>query len=277
MEYFVKEDLVEALRVITSLTAKCEKVLEKLKEGASSWTLTKNRLKALYIAADLIGKEIDRLSVPEKMDEFFVSRLDIYENHMLNEVEGMATAYALIADHIPPATQTLLDLGCGTGLELEGIFKRCPDVRVTGIDLTQAMLDKLWLKFPRKQLTLICASYLDYDFGGAVYDNAVSCKTMHHILAAEKLALYANIYKALKPGGKYIECDYMVEAQEEEDRLLAESLRLRAAHNISEGELYHLDTPLTVENQIKLLLQAGFSQAEKVWRTGITTIVVAQK
>jgi predicted TPR repeat methyltransferase len=39
----------------------------------------------------------------------------------------------------PDGIQTLLDLGCGTDLELEEIFRHNSDVHVTGIDLTQAM------------------------------------------------------------------------------------------------------------------------------------------
>ncbi|MCL1905548.1 MAG: methyltransferase domain-containing protein [Clostridiales bacterium] len=211
------------------------------------------------------------------MEEFFVSRLDIYEHHMLREAAGVAEGYKVLAGYVPADTQTLLDLGCGTGLELEEIFKRCPNARVTGIDLAKAMLDKLREKYAGKQVELICASYLGYDFGTHTYDAAVSCETMHHLSYGEKLALYSNIHKALKPGGRYIECDYMAESQEEEARLSAQSRRIRAEHGIPKGELYHFDTPLTAQNQIKLLTQAGFALAEKLWRTGSTTIIVAQK
>ena len=59
-------------------------------------------------------------------------------------------------------TQTLLDLGCGTGLELEEIFRIHPDIKVIGIDLTQPMLDKLSEKYRSKNVMIIRASYLDY-------------------------------------------------------------------------------------------------------------------
>ncbi len=55
-----KEDLSEALRAITSMIHKCEKAQEKLRPGSSSHTLTKNRIKALYIATSLITKALEK-------------------------------------------------------------------------------------------------------------------------------------------------------------------------------------------------------------------------
>ena len=55
MEDFTDEDLVEALQAITSMISKCEKALEKLREGTPQYSLTRNRIKALRIAATLIN------------------------------------------------------------------------------------------------------------------------------------------------------------------------------------------------------------------------------
>ncbi|MCL2671384.1 MAG: bifunctional GNAT family N-acetyltransferase/class I SAM-dependent methyltransferase [Clostridiales bacterium] len=212
-----------------------------------------------------------------RMDDFFTTQAAAYDEYMLHNVDGFSQACAELARHIPSGTKTLLDLGCGTGLELAEIFRLHPDIRVTGIDLTQAMLDKLSEKYGDRQITLICASYIDYDFGVGQYDCIISLETMHHFTHAEKRALYANIRQALKPGGLYVEGDYMVETQAEEDRLFAEKEKLRVGQNIPDGELYHFDTPCTTENQIQLLIAAGFANAKAVWRRGSTSIVVAKK
>jgi SAM-dependent methyltransferase len=222
---------------------------------------------------EFLDEKRDKL---EKMDEFFTSRLGEYDDHMLS-IEELPEAYQKFAQLIPANTQTLLDLGCGTGLELEEIFKLNPNVHVTGIDMTPAMIDRLCEKYPDKNITLFCANYLHHDFGKEKYDVAVSFETMHHLLYKEKIELYTNISKSLKPNGRYIECDYMVDTQEEEDRYFAENRRLRVEQNIPDGEFYHYDTPLTVENQIKLFLQAGFSSAEKVYRKNGTAIIVSRK
>jgi len=213
----------------------------------------------------------------EKMSDFFTARVDIYDEHMFTNVKGCKEGYVEIARLIPPFCKNILDLGCGTGLELDEIFKKLPGLDVTGIDLTQAMLDKLKLKHPDKSLHLICGSYFDVPFGTEKYDCAVSFQTLHHFSKELKSGLYKKIYKALAPAGLYIECDYMVENQEEEDFYFTEYARIRKELNLSDTEFYHFDTPCTVENQINLLKGAGFSHVEKVFRIENTTMLAAYK
>ena len=61
------------------------------------------------------------------------------------------------------------DLGCGTGLELDRIFERFPDLAVTGIDLSPDMLERLARKHEGKRLTLICADYFGCDLGDRAF------------------------------------------------------------------------------------------------------------
>jgi cyclopropane fatty-acyl-phospholipid synthase-like methyltransferase len=213
----------------------------------------------------------------EKMDDFFAARVDGYDEHMINNTEGCKKGYIEMARLLPKDIKTLLDLGCGTGLELHEIFKSNPNLAVTGIDLTQVMLDKLKEKYADKNIKLICASYFDYEFEKEKFDAVISFQTMHHFSHEDKKKLYSRIYKALNLGGQYIECDYMVADQTEEDFHFAENQKIREEHGIKEGEFYHYDTPCTINNQITLLLCAGFDDVKKVWRKGNTTIVIAHK
>ncbi|WPC39931.1 hypothetical protein [Clostridium sp. JS66] len=57
MDKYTREELVEALRVISSTISKCEKIQPKFAEGTSQHTLLKNRIKALYISRLLIIDE----------------------------------------------------------------------------------------------------------------------------------------------------------------------------------------------------------------------------
>lgn len=213
----------------------------------------------------------------EQMSNFFTARVDGYDEHMIKNVEGCKEGYIKMAELLPKEVNELLDLGCGTGLELDEIFKTKPFINVTGIDLTQAMLDKLKQKHPDKNLSLINASYFDYDFGISKYEAAVSFQTLHHFSQEDKLKLYINIFNALKTNGQYIECDYMVESQQEEDFYYSENKRIRKEQNIPDGEFYHYDTPCTIDNQIKLLFKAGFKTVKMDWRMDNTTIIVAKK
>ncbi len=213
----------------------------------------------------------------EEMGKFFTKRVDGYDKHMINNVEGCKEGYVKMAELLPQDVKEILDLGCGTGLELDEIFKIKPYIHVTGIDLTKAMLDKLKQKHSDKNLSLINANYFDYNFGSCKFDAAISVQTMHHFSHEDKIKLYSKIFNALKDNGQYIECDYMIENQEEENFYYSENKRIRKENNIQDNEFYHYDTPCTIDNQIKMLYKAGFENVEMNFRIENTTIIVARK
>ncbi|EGT3617686.1 hypothetical protein FHH43_15885, partial [Clostridium perfringens] len=57
MEKYTREELKDALQVVSSTISRCEKMQPKFAEGTSQHTLLKNRLKALYISKSLITNE----------------------------------------------------------------------------------------------------------------------------------------------------------------------------------------------------------------------------
>lgn len=213
----------------------------------------------------------------ESMAGFFDKRSDDYENHMLNNVDGADHFYKEVAKLIPVRHHLqILDLGCGTGLEIDEILKVNKNIRITGLDLSKNMLSILKEKYKEypEILNLIKSDYLDYKFEEGFYDIAISVMTLHHFSHQKKTKLYENVLKSLKTFGFYIEADYMAPDQEYEDFHFSENQRKRANQDIQEG-YYHYDTPCTVENQINMLFKAGFSQVEKIWNSGNTTILKA--
>lgn len=212
--------------------------------------------------------------VIEGMSEFFTARVDTYEAHML---ESWKDVYTLFAELLPESAETILDLGCGTGLELDGIFAKRPDIRVTGVDMTKAMLDKLREKHADKALTLIEGDYFQTEFGLEAFDAAISFETLHHFRFEEKLPLYRKLFAALRMGGRYIECDYMCETIEQENEYFAERERLRAQAGLPKDAFVHYDTPLTVDRQKELFRLAGFSSIEEVYNEGGTVILIGCK
>ena len=213
----------------------------------------------------------------EEMGSFFDARIEGYEAHMLWG-DGNKT-YIETAKLIPATSGIkILDLGCGTGLELDEIFKVNPTVQVTGIDLSEKMLEKLRQKHVarKSQLCLILADYFKYNFGEDIFDIAVSSSSLHHFTPVKKIGLYKKICASLKPDGFYIENDYMAPTQEYEDYHFAENKRIRAELGIKNG-FYHYDTPCTVENQIGMLKKAGFTSVKKAGQFDFDVILVARK
>lgn len=214
----------------------------------------------------------------EKMNEFFNKRLDGYDEHMMSNIESSDVFYPFTADCLPKKDGAkILDLGCGTGLELEHYFRLNPSAKITGIDLTESMLNALKNKFPEKELTLICGSYFDVPFDENAFDAAVSVESLHHFTKDEKIPLYTKLCKSLKDGGCFILTDYFALTDEEEQAFRNELLRLKKEQGIDNNEFYHYDTPLTVEHETEALLQAGFSSVEVLNNWGATFTIKANK
>lgn len=206
----------------------------------------------------------------EEMAAFFEKRLSGYDEHMRLEIDSSGEFYPFTASLLParPGCR-VLDLGCGTGLELEAYFRLNPGALVTGIDLSPGMLEALRRKFPdREGLELICGSYFDVPLGEG-YDAAVSVESLHHFPAEAKLGLYRRLWAALKPEGYFILTDYFAESEALEKAYFEDLRRMRQAEGLPPGS-YHYDTPLTVEHELAILRQAGFSRVEILERWGST-------
>ena len=214
----------------------------------------------------------------EKMDDFFTARIDGYDRHMRDTIEGADTFYKFTASLLPKEeNSSVLDLGCGTGLELEAYFEVNPNAKITGIDLTEAMLDSLKAKFPDKDLTLIHGSYFTEPFGEEIFDAAVSVESLHHFTKEEKIPLYTKLKNAIKPCGYFILTDYFAELPEQEAFFQQELIRLRKEQNLPKDVLFHYDTPLTVEHEKEALLKGGFSAVEVMGHWGSTYSLKATK
>lgn len=59
MSKYSKEELSQAIKSIASTISKCEKVLPKIKEGSSQWTLLDRRIKAFKISIELLEFELE--------------------------------------------------------------------------------------------------------------------------------------------------------------------------------------------------------------------------
>lgn len=199
----------------------------------------------------------------EQMADFFEERLDMYDDHMKNDIEGAREFYPFTAECLPLSDgAAILDLGCGTGLELEEYFKLNPTAEITGVDLSGGMLKALREKFSDKKLTLIEGSYFDVPFGENKFGSAVSVESLHHFTKEQKIPLYKKLYTSLKEGGYFILTDYFALDDEYETFYQNELIRLRKEEGITDGEFYHYDTPLTVQHETEALLEAGFSSVK---------------
>lgn len=89
---YTREELEEALRIVSSAISRCEKIQPKFVEGTSQHTLLKNRIKALYISKSLITDEngIDKYTKEELIEALrpVSSLISKCEKAQLKFVEG---------------------------------------------------------------------------------------------------------------------------------------------------------------------------------------------
>ena len=211
----------------------------------------------------------------ERMEDFFAARVKDYDDHMRTNIEGSLEFYAYTASLLPKEPNSkVLDLGCGTGLELEEYYKLNPYTETTGIDLSEDMLNALKAKFPGKHLTLIHGSYFDVPLGDRIYDAAVSVESLHHFSAEMKMPLYKKLYASLNDHGIFVLTDYFAESEEREKEYSEELARIKREQGLSGDTFYHYDTPLLVDHEMDILRRAGFSDVRIMKKWGESTCTV---
>ena len=139
------------------------------------------------------------------------------------------------------------------------------------------MLLELKRKLFNFEIETICGSYFLLPFGNGVFDAAVSVESLHHFTKEEKIGLYRKLHAALNSDGYFILTDYFSLSNEEEQKHRSALAALKKEQGITDDELYHYDTPLTVEHESEALIEAGFSSVSVLQGWGATYTLKALK
>ena len=202
----------------------------------------------------------------EELPEFFNSTADIWDQKF--DAEPDDPFYRAVALQIPQTDEPIdiLDLGCGTGIQLEFVFAMAPNAIVTAIDRAPNMLKQLKAKFANKteQLRLKQGSLLELAFGEHAYDYAISTLTMHHFLPEWKIAIYRKVRKALRSTGIYVEGDQATTVEEEKSILYWYNRWIAKLPGGDRAE-WNYDITLSPETQAHILRKAGFSDVQLTW------------
>lgn len=211
----------------------------------------------------------------ELMDQYFDSRVDVYDEiHQQTGISWGKQIRDIVSKYIYPQKNKILDLGCGTGLELEEIFKKSPESEIVCVDISKEMLRKLESKYKNYNIKTINKNFFDIDFGNEEYDFVISVMTLHHFLEKDKLMLYKKIYSSLKKNGMFINSDYIVDDPNFELERFEQLQQIQANYS---GELFHFDIPFTEERERNVILNSGFSSIDKVYENKKTKILINRK
>lgn len=208
----------------------------------------------------------DWMRTIENMYEFFNQSAAAWDG--VFGVGSHPIVHQRMAEQITPtdAPLRLLDIGCGTGLELTPILGRIPNARVTCQDLAPKMLDRVKSKFADRldRFDFQVGSYLDLDLPEQTYDFAVAALTLHHLPPEQKLVVLKNLRRWLKPDGVFLLGDQSSSPRREREILDMYQNYITGLPGGDRGD-WNFDVTLSPDAEIALMKEAGFANVEMVW------------
>jgi len=115
--------------------------------------------------------------------------------------------YRRSTDLIAHDAKNILDLGAGTGLLSQFVRQWYPSAHIVLADLSEAMLAKARERFAGdSNVTFEVTDYTTAPINGT-YDSIVSALSIHHIDHDSKRALFSKIFRALRPGGTFVNAE----------------------------------------------------------------------
>jgi ubiquinone/menaquinone biosynthesis C-methylase UbiE len=154
------------------------------------------------------------------------------------------------------AGEKVLDVGCGTGgVTIPAKLRVGKDGRVTGIDPAPEMIAVARRKAKRAgiEIDFRVGVIESLPFPDETFDVVTSSLMMHHLPQHLQVKGLAEIWRALKPGGRLLIADMMRPSPSFLKRFFT-SLALHHGHGIQFG----------IEDLPKLLQKAGFAEIKQL-------------
>jgi tRNA (cmo5U34)-methyltransferase len=123
-----------------------------------------------------------------------------------HRMEGEST----LLEIIPESARRILDVGSGAGRLLALLKPLRPDTQFVALDFSPTMLDELHRLYAGDPGVQIVAHDFDYplpDLGR--FDAVISSFAIHHVRHERKRSLYAEIFRALEPGGVFANLEHV--------------------------------------------------------------------
>lgn len=167
----------------------------------------------------------------------------------------------------------ILDLGAGTGLFSKMVLNKFPNAEIELIDIAEKMLEVAKERFnENNNVSIKVQDYVSLQ-PETKYDAIISSLSIHHLKDEDKIILYDNIYKWLKPGGLFINVDQVLAPTSYFEELYSNQWRNKVDNSGLDKETIKaayervkLDkrTPLTT--QLTWLEEAGFKHVDCLYK-----------
>ena len=176
----------------------------------------------------------------------------------------------------------VLDLGAGTGLLARKVAQAYPRARLTLVDGAPAMLAQA------RGLLGDRATYVTADLGDALptgpWDAVVSALAIHHLDDDAKADVVRRVHRDLAPGGVFVNAEQAAGPTALFDDLYADwhrrrSIELGTSLEDWDGavERMRMDRCASVERQLSWLRDAGFADADCLFKDHRFAVLVARR
>lgn len=205
---------------------------------------------------------------------------------LLPRYDEMLGAIALC---LPPTTDRILELGCGTGELSLKLLNRCPNAQIVAVDYSPRMLQFAKAKIAAAGLASRWTG-IEADFGSwanksddveivTEFNACVSSLAIHHLTDEMKLKLFQRICESLTPDGWFWNADpilpespvlaeiYQAAREEwiaQQGTTLAE-IRDRIGTSSTQGHSSH-DQLATLSAHLQMLTASGFDLVAVPWK-----------
>lgn len=172
-----------------------------------------------------------------------------------------------------PHARHVLDVGCGAGNYTLKLLEHLPNLDVTLIDLSKAMLDRATERVRQAtdgRITTIQGDIRKIELPDGQFDIILAAAVLHHLRTdSEWREVFASFYRALRPGGSVWVFDLVESSIPAVQGLMRQRYGDYLTQLKDESYRDHVfayvekeDTPRPLVFPLDLLRQVGFAQVE---------------
>lgn len=185
-----------------------------------------------------------------------------------HRVEGEST----LLEEVPPTSNRVLDLGCGSGRLLGLVLAHCEGATGVGLDFSPTMLARAREAFAANDRAELIEHNLDDPLPQlGEFDCVVSSFAIHHCTHQRKREIYAEVFALLTPRGVFCNLEHVASPTP------AAHERFLAAMGSTREEEDPSNKLLDVESQLVWLREIGFTQVDCYWKWRELALLVGRK
>jgi putative AdoMet-dependent methyltransferase len=204
-----------------------------------------------------------------------------YDDDVLNAEDPIRAGYEDVLNWVIEragitAESVVLDLGSGTG-NLSARIQKCG--KLVCVDVSKKMTEIAKPKLQHlKKVSFVIKDILEYfDDKIPKFDAIISTFTIHHLVEEEKQHLFKKIWEHLKPGGRAVFGDLMLESEALQDSFIK---KYREMNKIDVAQAIQEEFFWFVDSAVQELREIGFQTdvqrfSDLSW--GIAAIMPRQK